>query len=631
MFKIARGDVFGLIHPSVDVHTLGILSFSQILEQCGIPTLIAGEEPCGDLEALARGEGGTTLRAWIANRGITVLGFSYRLNPEDALRLFGVLEKFLKREKLMASQGGKVRALFFAGLPRACQEAQERHPGLAGVFKGDETPQETMEILGIPEEMMPVGVTQGARYDAARMKFGEALVESGEYKAVLPVDRSGSRNFGLRGDRATERIAHGSARGLPPLIRVHAGPYLADRKEAVSLFLEWVRRLARGGYLDVLSIGSSQLSQSSFGESWEGRNNGGGVPVATPEEYAEIWRAARPMLVRTYAGTKNVPALARMYERTMDIAWHALSFWWFNKMDGRGPNGVLENLAEHFEAMKFIASTGKPLEANVPHHFAFRGSDDLGFVVSGFVAAKAAKATGIRSFILQMMFNTPKYTWGIQDLAKARVLLRLARSLEGPDFKVYLQPRGGLDYFSPNPEKAKAQLAAVTAMMDDIEPGNEQSPQIIHVVSYSEAIELADPGVMEESIKITRHALAEYRRQKRQGLMEEMGGNADLAGREESLFQDALAMIKALESLFPDAYTPLGMYSMLKAGAFALPWLTSCKEEFPAADIPTRIMDGGMKAVGPDGKPLPVASRIEALRENAAVLRGKGGTHGGAF
>jgi hypothetical protein len=40
--------------------------------------------------------------------------------------------------------------------------------------------------------------------------------------------------------------------------------------------------------------------------------------------------------------------------------------------------------------------------------------------------------------------------------------------------------------------KAKAQLAAVTAMMDDIEPQDEGSPQIIHVVSYSEAFRLAD-------------------------------------------------------------------------------------------------------------------------------------------
>lgn len=613
MFKIAKGDVFGLIRPLIDVHTLGILAFSQILEQCGIPAYIADEAPCKDLEALSRGEGGANLRSWLVNRGITLLGFSYRLNPDDALRLFGVLMAFLKREKILASEGGKIRAVFFSGLPSACEAALARYPRLAGVFKGDETPQETMEILGIPEDMMPSDSSLGAKYDLARRKFGEELVLRREYLALKPLDRSGYANYGLWGDRVTERISHGMANRLPPLMRVHAGPYAPDRKEAVAQFLDWTKRLARGGYLDILSIGSSQLSQSNFGESWEGKIDGGGVPIATREEYAEVWRAARPMLVRTYAGTKKVPALARMYEETIDIAWHALSFWWFNKMDGRGPNSVMDNLFEHFEAMAYIATTGKPLEANVPHHFGFRGTDDLGYVTSGYLAAKAAKNFGIKTFILQIMLNTPKYTWGIQDLAKARALLRMVRSLEDPDFRVYLQPRGGLDYFSPDPEKAKAQLAAVTALMDDIEPKDSTSPQIIHVVSYSEALALADPDIMEESIKITRHGLAEYRRMKAQGLMEGIERNPDLAEREESLFHDARTMAAALEKSIPNPYSPQGFYAMLKAGAFPLPWLTSCKDEFPGAHIPTRIIGGGMKAVDHEGKPLSLASRIDSI------------------
>lgn len=48
-------------------------------------------------------------------------------------------------------------------------------------------------------------------------------------------------------------------------------------------------------------------------------------------------------------------------------------------------------------------------------------------------------------------------------------------------------------------------------MMDDIDPKNIYSPEIIHVVSYSEALYLATPDIIDESIKITRHALKEYR------------------------------------------------------------------------------------------------------------------------
>ena len=51
--------------------------------------------------------------------------------------------------------------------------------------------------------------------------------------------------------------------------------------------------------------------------------------------------------------------------------------------------------------------------------------------------------------------------------------------------------------------------------MDDIDPNNEMSPEIIHVVSYSEALFLATPDILNDSIRITRTALNEYRRLKK--------------------------------------------------------------------------------------------------------------------
>jgi hypothetical protein len=625
MFRIRRDDVFGLLHPSIDVHTLGMLSFSQLLEDCGIRTRIADGDVCDDVESLARNGTARNLGSWLRHRGITVLGFSYRLDPGDAVRLFSVLHAFLVKEGFLGD-GGRLRGIFFAGLPDACREIAARFPQIAAVFSGDESPHDITRLLGISEDLLPDSLAQGLSYDENRMKFAARLLAEETWKSVKPVDRSGSRNFGRRGDRVVARLAHGSQKGLPPLIRAHAGPYLPDRKEAVSLFLDWTKALASSGYLDILSIGTSQLSQSDLGGNWEGKVNGGGVPIASAAEFAEVWKAARPMLVRTYAGTKDVPALAKMYEDTIDIAWHALSLWWFCRLDGRGPNSVMQNLEEHFAAMRWIASTGKPFEPNVPHHFAFRGTDDLGYVVSGYVAARAARAQGIRHLILQVMLNTPKYLWGIQDLARAKVLVRLVRSLEGPDFRVHLQPRGGLDYFSPDPDKAKRQLAAVTAMMDDIEPEDETSPQIIHVVSYSEGYGLADPPVIDESIRITRAALSEYRRLKKEGAMEDMRESEELGIRMESLYRDAKAMIAALERHVPDPWSPSGLYSMLKAGVFAVPWLTSCKEEFPAADIPVKLVRGSMCAVDEKGLPLSVEARIDMMK--AALGAGRGGFHG---
>ncbi|GAH73160.1 unnamed protein product, partial [marine sediment metagenome] len=254
-------------------------------------------------------------------------------------------------------------------------------------------------------------------YDAALQSFGRDVVETGDWASVAPVDRQTSPAFGMKREKVVDRIEHGRKSGLPPLMRAHAGPYQPNRRQAVELFESWCRQLAHVGVLDVLSIGTSQLTQARFGEDWSGRPNGGGVPINSPDEYERIWQAARPMLVRTYAGTRGIPALAAMYEETMNIAWHALSLWWFSRIDGRGPNSVLENLHEHFEALRLIASAGKPYEPNVSHHFAFRGADDVTYVVSAVLAARAAKRVGIRDLILQIMLNDPKYTWGVNDLA----------------------------------------------------------------------------------------------------------------------------------------------------------------------------------------------------------------------
>jgi len=62
---------------------------------------------------------------------------------------------------------------------------------------------------------------------------------------------------------------------------------------------------------------------------------------------------------------------------------------------------------------------------------------------------------GIRTFVLQNMLDTPRQTWGLQDLAKSRALLSLVKSLEDEKFQVLLQPRAGLDYFSPDQDRPK--------------------------------------------------------------------------------------------------------------------------------------------------------------------------------
>jgi hypothetical protein len=617
MYKVGHNDVVGLVKPAIDAHTLGILSFAQILRDCGIHVEIADDAVGEEIDTMAERGSIDALIRWIRAKNIDVLGFSYRLDPERGVEVFARLVGVLQQAKLLVKDGGPLRALWFGGLPPACERVVQRVPFVDAVFRGDETYQEILGNLGLPAHLVPEQASAELAYDKARLEFGAEIVRNRAYLDVSPVDRSGSFGFGTRGERVADRVRHGMTHKLPPLMRAHVGPYAEDRAQAVALFLDWTARLAKGGLLDVLSVGSSQLTQSNFGEDWSDLPNGGGVPINSAEEYRKVWQAARPMLVRTYAGTKRVPRMAKMHEEALDICWHALSLWWFSKLDGRGENGVMRNLEEHFETLRHIASSGKPMEPNVPHHFAFRGSDDIGYIVSGYVAAKAARSQGIRTLILQTMLNTPKYTWGIQDLAKARALRMLVRELEGPDFAVILQPRGGLDYFSPDMEKARAQLAAVTMLMDDIEPDSETSPQIIHVVSYSEGVRLADPEVVEESVRITRYALSEYRQLKKRGDMPEYGKLPIVEARTKHLYDEARRMIDFIEATIPDTYSPRGLYAMMKGGVFPLPWLSACREEFEeAVNQPVLFMHGGVQTVDLEGKPLSVRQRLFTIARN---------------
>ncbi len=612
--RTTRADRFGLLRPALDAHTLGIASVAQMLRDCGYHAVASDTSAC---EAAGRPDDPAAISAielWLRANGVTILGFSYRLDPDDGAALFERLVARLKARRLLREQGGPLKALYFAGLPRACELVRQRVPEAAGTFCGDETPAETLRLLGVASTHVPSELVQGMAYDDDRLAFGRDLVLRADYLGVRPVDRSGSNGFGTEADTLVARVNHGRARRLPPLVRAHVGPYLPDRAEAVCSFLEWTRQLAATGLLDVLSIGTSQLTQSAFGDDWGSRPNGGGVPLNSSEDFAAVWRAARPMLVRAYAGTRNIPELARMYEETIHIAWHALSLWWFCRLDGRGPYGVRENLEQHLQALRYIASTGKPYEPNVSHHFAFRGADDVAYVVAAVLAARAAKASGIRTLVLQSMLNTPKATWGVADLAKARAMLALVRELEGSHFRVILQPRGGLDFFSHDLERAKAQLAAVTALMDDIEPRDPASPPVIHVVSYSEASHLADPAVVNESIQITRHALDEYRRLRAKGDVADMASHPDVAARTAELLGECRTLLGAIEELVPHPDTAAGLYGVFARGFLPVPYLWQCREEFAAAiGWQTRLVRGSVKVVERDGTPIPVSERVSRL------------------
>ena len=195
------------------------------------------------------------------------------------------------------------------------------------------------------------------------------------------------------------------------------------------------------------------------------------------------------------------------------------------------------------------------------------------------------------------MLNTPRSTWGIQDIAKSRIVLKLVKELEDKNFRVIFQTRAGLDYFKPDIEKAKIQLAGVTAMMDDIDPYNLYNPEIIHVVSYSEALYLATPEIINDSIKITRTALREYRKRKKELRIIEQA-EEKIAARMRQLEMDVRRILNAMETYIPNLYTAKGLYIAFVAGWLPVPQLWSESEEFEMAkQWQVQIHDGGLEVV----------------------------------
>jgi hypothetical protein len=612
--KVQSTDVFGFIKPLVDVHTMGIYTIANLLRDCGYKVVMAKDDINEAVEKISKVNNYSLLKNWIVSNKINRLGFSYRLDPQEGCDYFMNLFERLQSDNMMIAQGGPITEISFAGLPDTCELVKGKTEGKVVVFAGNESPIESLRMYRVPESVLPSSIVNDSQYDKMRLDFAKKLIEREQWKLEPAQDHFGYKECGEKNDTYVARLEYARSKHALPIIRTHSGPYNPDRLEALKEYNSWCQDLAKSRLLDVLSIGSSQLTQSNFSEDWNGKPNGGGVPVNSAMEYVTIRENAKPMLVRTYSGTKDVPKLARIHETSLNISWHALSFWWFDELDGRGKNTLLENLREHFETVRYIVTTGKPVEPNVPHHFAFRGADDISYIVSGFLAAKAIKKMGAKHMILQNMLNTPKYTWGVQDLAKGRCLIDLVRGLEDNKFKVSLQSRAGLDYFAPNLEEAKIQLAAVTCMMDDLEPENDNSPEIIHVVNYSEAVRLATPPIIKDSIKITLNALHAYRFARKMGVIPNMKHAPDVQYRYEALMHDAREAIRLLEDNIPNLYTPEGFYKVFCEGFLAVPYLMDQNHKFTKATMwKTAIKNGGISVVDDDGKIISTEDRYHYI------------------
>jgi len=605
---------FGFIKPGIDVHTLGISYAADLLEVCNFDIFVADNYTCKAIENLKEKKNAEKFVAWIKNYNITELCFSYRLDPKDGIELFVKTYEFLKSNLILSKSN--IKNIYFAGLPETCKLVKTKYNKEITVFIGDETPLETLKKFKVNDNKIPKSISEASEYDKIRMDFASKILTDSKHLKIFPTEKVSYNDFGTKDDSLIKRLTKHQIKNKLPLIRVHVGPYNKNRQVAINEFKNWLREFAKTGFVDIISMGTSQLTQSDFGGNWEGKNNGGGVPINTKEEFYELWKISRPLLLRAYSATNNISNYAKMLDKNINMAWHALSIWWFNKMDGRGSLNVKESIKQHIDTIKYISTTNKPFEPNVPHHFAFRGADDISYIISGYIAAKAAKFNGVKILILQNMLNTPKLTSGLQDIAKARVLIKLVKSLEDANFKVIYQPRAGLDYFSPDLDKAKKQLISVSALMSDILFNENKNPDIVHVVSYSEASHLATPEIINESVQLTFAGLKYYPDFRKKKDIADILNSNELKYIQEELFDQAIQMIQTIENNVINPYSAEGLYNVFENGYFATPALWECRDEFKKATTwNTKIINGGVKITDKYNKEISINERIKIINK----------------
>jgi len=120
-FSSISQEVYGFLKPNIDAHSLGITHVVQLLKDCGISAVIADESVSRALTQYDDPKATHALCDWIRSQRITRLGFSYRLDPREGSDAFGSFYHFLKEQRLFTAEGGPINALYFAGLPAACE------------------------------------------------------------------------------------------------------------------------------------------------------------------------------------------------------------------------------------------------------------------------------------------------------------------------------------------------------------------------------------------------------------------------------------------------------------------------------------------------------------------------------
>ncbi|MEX2754935.1 MAG: methionine synthase, partial [Candidatus Sigynarchaeota archaeon] len=486
---------------------------------------------------------------------------SYRLTPALGKKH---LEAFAKA---VQERGRNPRRYLLGCLPELADHARKMEL-FDAVFTGGETVDEVLPVLGVAE------------------RKGNKCNQIPQY----PGDLLG-------------RIAY---KQPYPVLRAHFG--LPSMQET----LDGIATLAEASILDVISIAPDQAAQE-----WLQRpeilatktGGAGGVPIRSRLDLEAIYRRSQRgnhPLLRIYSGTQDLVENGELFAETIHNAWAAIPIFWYSELDGRGPSSLVDAIGEHFDAIRWHAGRTIPVEINDPHQWGLRMAPDHVVVAAAYLSARIAKALGVKTYVQQLMFNTPPSCTFKMDLARVLAMIEIVQPLVDEKFTVVKETRAGLGYFSPREETAMGQLCASTMLQMSVRP------HIMHVVSYCEGDHAARPEDIIKSCKLVGRVIQDSLH----GLPD-LSADPAVQSRKNELLGDAMTLLAGIAKHSRskgviDAYTsPNVLASLVTSGILDAPQLKGGKAG--KGEIRVKIIDGACKSVDESGAPIKEIDRLKAL------------------
>jgi len=508
-----------------DPHTAGLLGVSNITNKINIKSYVL--EPSSDYKELYE---------FLYNKKPKFLGLSYRLTPEIGyIELLKLLYK-LRNYGLIDINRQKIA---FSGLPKTLKIIRDNRlelPFNVTLIDSIESNKKLFNFFGVDyfhihkNDLSKISILDDISNEVIKSDYmSEPPLKTPSEKAKITLEN---------------RILESNI----PLLRVHFG----IPSDTIDETVEGIKEISNGGAVDIISLGSSNLSQRYYGfpELFKNKNNDGGVPYKNKNDLKKLFNASRRgnyPAMKPYAHVNN---MVSFIDECLDVGMlrgcqQAIPLFWFNELDGRGEKNVLDSLYEHFEAVKKLSKYNIPVEMNDPNQWSSRWAHDTVVVTSfGLISAVMYKL-GVKEVVLQMMFGEPKESSDISEISKMKSSLNIHYKLKKlfNNKKTYIQTRTGLMGFPEDINDAKKHLSRSTLLQLIF------NPHIIHIVNYCEANNVANVDDVIESSKIVKRTIRVFNKNK-QDILKEINKHNDIISRRvEYLNKESLYLFKKILNL----------------------------------------------------------------------------------